>query len=104
MSGPASPLAVSAVQFFANDAAKNGLERFLAFLNEGPQSIVDLRLVIRAPSHVSLLSEPVEHVIVKANSDPSLAWRRRQNGAALGMGEVVILTHGHGSCSYCRVS
>jgi hypothetical protein len=34
LGGPASPLAISAVQFLAHHAAKNHFERFLAFLNK----------------------------------------------------------------------
>src|SRR6266567_8131899 len=91
LGGPTSPLAISAVQFLANHATKNHLERFLAFLNKGSQGIVDVRLVIRTTSEVSLLSKPVEHIIVETNRDPGLAGRWWQDGTAFGLGEVVVL-------------
>src|SRR5882757_6691933 len=90
------PFAIGPAQFLADDATKHDLERFLTILNEGPEGIVDLGLVVPASCQVGLLSKPVEHVVVEANGDAGLARRRRHNGAASGVGEVVVLTHGHG--------
>jgi hypothetical protein len=60
---------------FPNDAAKDDFDGFLAFLNEGSQGVVDVRLVVPPASRVSLLAKPFEHVIVETNRDPGLAWR-----------------------------
>ena len=54
LGGHASPLAISPVQFFSNDAAKDDFDGFLAFLNEGSQGIVDARLVVPATGRPNL--------------------------------------------------
>ena len=80
-------------EFFANNAAKGGLQRFAAPPNVLPQSIVDEALIVPAAGLVHLAPKPVQNVVVEPDGDSGLALGNGHDRSALAAAEVVFTFH-----------
>src|SRR5207249_7156046 len=80
-------------ELLAKDAPNGTLERFGPTSGVLTQRVVDERLVTAAARGMHLLPEPVDHVVVEADSDPGLPRRDRDHGAPLALAEIVLLLH-----------
>jgi hypothetical protein len=62
-------------------------------IDQLPQRLIDQRLVIAAAGVIYLLVKPGDDVVVQTDGDARLAGRHTEHRTALGVRELVLLTH-----------
>ncbi len=90
---PRAELAAVPLKLLAHDASHGVGEGFVGGDDELPQCGVDQRLVAASAGALHPPSKPLEHIIVEANRDASLAWRRLYERASSSLREVVLSSH-----------
>src|SRR5262245_11392938 len=82
---------VGARELFANDPPQRLLQRGLVHVLA--QREIDQGLVAAARPLMDLAAEVIEDVVIQPDGDPRLAALRRQDSAARGLGEVILVLH-----------
>src|SRR2546425_281556 len=80
-------------QLFPYDAPKRFLERLLSPSHVLPQYLVDDGLVVAAARALNLLAEPSKNLLIETDSDPRFPPGNRNNGATLGLPEIIFTLH-----------
>jgi hypothetical protein len=81
------------LQFFANYSPQSLLERLPGASNVLLQRTIDARLIAAATGRVDFGPEPLQHLVVEPDGDPSLAGWQRPNRATAGLREIIFLAH-----------
>src|SRR5919106_3247120 len=82
-----------ALDFLPDNASHHRFQGFAALLHEPAQGLVDERLIVPATGGMDLPTEPLQHIVVEANSDPGLPGRYRHDRPPFRLAEVIFLTH-----------
>src|SRR5262249_26777824 len=88
-----SPSSTRVDEFFPDDAAQRGLQRFVRTANVLSQSVVDQALIVAAASPIHLPPEPIQNVIVDPDGNSRLALGHGHHRSASGAAEVIFTFH-----------